>query len=131
MLMQGPQVLPLGLKASRDEASGREYYYNKTLGLTQYEHPASLKPAHTSPPLPPPHSFHPSSAASNSGASSSGAGSSRQLGMEAAWEAEQRANRMAFIEGSLPYTTDPDKLAALQGELNALRRQQFHAKNIF
>ena len=58
-------VLPDGWKSATDPASKRVYYYNKALGLSQFEEPK----VHGSPPLPPPpapllltHQEHPAQA---------------------------------------------------------------------
>mmetsp|Transcript_45092 Transcript_45092/g.105804 ORF Transcript_45092/g.105804 Transcript_45092/m.105804 type:complete len:469 (+) Transcript_45092:140-1546(+) len=49
-----PPELPPGWKTAKDPASGRSYFFNKKLGITQWEAPSAVESVPPPPPAPPP-----------------------------------------------------------------------------
>ena len=103
-------VLPPGWRVAKDGA-GRSYFYNKSENISTYNLPGA-----DSPPLPPPPpSSKPSPPCVQRSSNRSSADS---------FEVEQRRNRIAHIKGYLPHCVDRSEVAALNGELAVLQREE-------
>ena len=103
-------VLPPGWRVAKDGA-GRSYFYNKSEGISTYDRPGA-----DSPPLPPP---PPSSKPSPPCVPRSS-----DHGAHDSFEVEQRRYRIAHIKGYLPHCVDRSEVAALNGELAVLQREE-------
>jgi hypothetical protein len=110
--------LPQGWKAATDATTGEKYYYNRQLGLSQYELPHS----DPSPPPPPP----PRRQSLAFGAGSSGEGLSSTLGGHSIRDGSSHGS-LAFASQFLAFQQQ-QHIAKLQAELQFLEKAEDKAR---